>query len=280
LIFKSSISKCKSFKYRLYLLYKETKITRYLNQAYQNAKVLAANIRPSNATHAPWAFRVNYITGQTFSNKSGNMAMILTLFDLLIEQENKNEFIPVRDQTLKWVLNYQIPSIFASNQPGDNLFVGFFEDKFDPEEVDRDSWCALELARYLILRRKNSTDPNWLEHVQQLLGWALENYGGTRMGNVTIMGEQDNDKKPFGGANTKLAGVTGLLSCAGGPSYYKIMSQNNLYWHTYFIDTDGCPADLDDGVCASSDRGGWQEDAHTDVIHNYVDALNSFKGIC
>jgi hypothetical protein len=29
-------------------------------------------------------------------------------------------------------------------------------------------------------------------------------------------------------------------------------------------------------VPQSSKPGGWQEDAHTDVVHNYVDALSAF----
>jgi hypothetical protein len=38
------------------------------------------------------------------------------------------------------------------------------------------------------------------------------------------------------------------------------------------IDEQGRPRDL----FKSPDPGGWQEDAHTDVIHNYADALRAF----
>ena len=41
---------------------------------------------------------------------------------------------------------------------------------------------------------------------------------------------------------------------------------------TYSIDTRGCPRDR----LLSATPGGWQEDAHTDVVHNYVDALRAF----
>ena len=40
----------------------------------------------------------------------------------------------------------------------------------------------------------------------------------------------------------------------------------------YSIDELGRPRDLAHSAAA----GGWQEDAHTDVIHNYVDALRAF----
>lgn len=43
---------------------------------------------------------------------------------------------------------------------------------------------------------------------------------------------------------------------------------------------DGCPQDLCDGINSTPHRGGWQEDAHTDKIHNFVDAINALNGNC
>jgi hypothetical protein len=40
----------------------------------------------------------------------------------------------------------------------------------------------------------------------------------------------------------------------------------------YGIDEDGCPRDS----LIENKRGGWQEDAHTDKIHNFMDALRAF----
>src|ERR1700734_393134 len=40
----------------------------------------------------------------------------------------------------------------------------------------------------------------------------------------------------------------------------------------YSIDAEGRPRD----VATKPVPGGWQEDAHTDVIHNYVDALRAY----
>jgi hypothetical protein len=45
-----------------------------------------------------------------------------------------------------------------------------------------------------------------------------------------------------------------------------------LNFTLYSIDSQGRPRDLH----KSALPGGWQEDAHTDVIHNYVDALRAF----
>ena len=45
-----------------------------------------------------------------------------------------------------------------------------------------------------------------------------------------------------------------------------------LNFTLYSIDEQGRPRDLS----KSPVPGGWQEDAHTDVIHNYVDAMRAF----
>ena len=37
------------------------------------------------------------------------------------------------------------------------------------------------------------------------------------------MGEQDNDRKPWGGASSKLGGVAAMFGCAGGPAMYTQM---------------------------------------------------------
>jgi len=45
-----------------------------------------------------------------------------------------------------------------------------------------------------------------------------------------------------------------------------------LNFTLYSIDELGRPRDL----ALNPAPGGWQEDAHTDVIHNYADALQAF----
>jgi len=94
-------------------------------------------------------------------------------------------------------------------------------------------------------------------------------------GGATLVGEQDIDGKPWGGACSKLGGVAALFHAAGGGERYAHLARRNLAFMTYLIDTDGCPTDLvtPNAVEARPTRGGWQEDCHTDVLHNFVDAL-------
>ena len=87
------------------------------------------------------------------------------------------------------------------------------------------------------------------------------------------MGEQDDDKAPWGGACSKLGGVAALFYAAGGGEQYKEIAFRNLTWMIYFIDNDGGPAQQ--AEASNAVRGGWQEDCHTDVVHNFVDAMTA-----
>jgi len=46
----------------------------------------------------------------------------------------------------------------------------------------------------------------------------------------------------------------------------------DLNFCLYAVNDDGCPSDQ----AMTSGRGGWQEDAHTDKLHNVLDAMNAF----
>lgn len=56
---------------------------------------------------------------------------------------------------------------------------------------------------------------------------------------------------------------------------YKALALQALNFGTYALNTNGCPCEK---AGSSSCRGGWQEDAHTDKIHNFIDAIEATKG--
>jgi hypothetical protein len=89
---------------------------------------------------------------------------------------------------------------------------------------------------------------------------------------VAVCGEQDEDRDPWGGINSTYGAVLAMYSAATGSPEYKRIARQALTFTMYAIDDDGCPRDtlLDDH------RGGWQEDAHTDKVHNIVDAITAF----
>ncbi|MBI4556255.1 MAG: hypothetical protein HY706_01610 [Candidatus Hydrogenedentes bacterium] len=250
--------------YALVKLFDATGDRRYLRQAVHHADCLVKNMRQGNATCAPWPFRVDSVTGRYWGERNGNMVFILRLFDELIAK-GQAKYQPARDALWAWIRTYQIPAPDARDA---NLWIQFFEDY--AVEDNRNSWAPLEMARYLI-EKKEALDPNWKQNAEKLIQFALQYFSAQQPGGVTTMGEQDTDLKAWGGACSKLGGVAALFYAVGGGEPYKDMAYRNLTWMMYHIDQDGCPAHLT--ADPKQRRGGWQEDCHTDVVLNFVDAM-------
>ena len=132
---------------------------------------------------------------------------------------------------------------------------------WSPED-NRNSWAPLNTARY-ILEKREALDPEWKQLAEKCIQFAIKHFSMQRPGGVMLMGEQDVDKREWGGACSTLGGVAAMFYAAGGGEKYKEIALRNLNWVTYFIDSDGCPAAL----CGAEGwkKGSWQEDCHTDV---------------
>jgi hypothetical protein len=251
--------------YALMRLFEATGERKYLDQALQNARVLAAAQMEGDSSHSPWPFRVDYRSGEGRGPVSGNMTYILRLFDLLTDL-GYEEFASRRRSLWKWIKAYQIPSAADDGA----LFAQFFEDHDTP--TNRTSWAPLNLARYL-LEKRELLDPGWRDDCGTLIEFARKNFTHQEFG-VTVCHEQDEDRQAWGGANSTYGAVLAMYAKATDSAAWAAEARQALNFTLYSIDRDGRPRD----VAASAQPGGWQEDAHTDVIHNYVDALGGFPG--
>ncbi|HXB34652.1 MAG TPA: hypothetical protein VNV35_14565 [Puia sp.] len=252
--------------YALALLYQETGEKKYLTQALHNARVLIANMGRVDSLSSPWPFRVDYRTGEGRGPVSGDMVYIQRLLDLLATSLDYPEFNHPRWRLWNWILNVQIPNL----SKGGSLWEQFFEDH--DEANDRTAWAPLNLARYL-LERRQVVDTAWQQHAHALIEFVNRNFAGINFG-VTICGEQDHDKDPWGGILSTYGAVLAMYTAATGSNEYKSLAIQALNFGTYALNTDGCPCEK---AGSSSCRGGWQEDAHTDKIHNFIDALEAVK---
>ncbi len=248
--------------YALALLYKETKDKKYLDQAVHNAKLLTGNMIKGDSAKSPWPFRADYRSGEGRGNVSGDMVYILRLFDELHDMGH-NEYDSARDQLWKWIVNYQLPDLKKDGI----LWQNFFEDHDEPD--DRTAWAPLNLARYL-LEKKEKLDTAWQQHCHDLIEFVNKNFTGVRYG-VAICGEQDHDKEPWGGILSTYGAVLTMYTAATGSTEYKSIARQALNFVTYALNNDGCPCEQASYPC----RGGWQEDAHTDKIHNFIDAMRA-----
>lgn len=249
--------------YALLRLSDATHDEKYLNAALHIARTLASTVRVGDADHSPWPFRANYKTGETRNEIAGNTAYFLRLFDGLMAKGYK-EFQKPRDTLWSWITQYQIPSA-----EGDGMrFVQFFEDHHN--DNNRTAWGPLNLARYII-ERKGEIDPDWQQHAKTLIEFVNRTFTHVRYG-ITICGEQDEDHDPWGGINSTWGAVLAMYAHATGSPEYRHLAREALTFCLYAVADNGCPRDS----LHNSEDGGWQEDAHTDKVHNIVDALNTF----
>jgi len=222
--------------YALVLLFHAVGEGKYLEQGLQNARVLAGNQQDGDAFRSPWPFRADYRSGEGRGPVSGNMTYVLRLYDALLAQ-GYEEFAVPRRSLWTWIKRYQIPSAAADGA----LFAQFFEDH------------------------------EWREDSAALIDFVRKNFTHTEYG-VTVCHEQDEDKQAWGGILSTYGAVLALHAKATGSAIMAGEARQALDLQLYTIDELGRPRDL----IKSSELGGWQEDAHTDVIHNYADALGAF----
>jgi hypothetical protein len=248
--------------YALLRLFESDPDPRYLQQALRNARVLSANQRDADAARSPWPFRVDYRDGAGRGEVSGNMTYILRLYDALLVL-GYAEFATPRARLWDWIKRYQIPSA----QSDGALFAQFFEDHDTP--TNRTAWAPLNLARYL-LERQDLLDPDWQASCDALIAWVRRDFTHHEFG-IRVCHEQDEDHQAWGGINSTYGAVLALYARATGPAL-AVEARQALDFTLYSIDQLGRPRDLS----KNPHPGGWQEDAHTDVIHNYIDALQAF----
>jgi hypothetical protein len=249
--------------YALVLLFEATGERKYLEQGLQNARVLAANQQSGDDAHSPWPFRADYRNGEGRGPVSGNMSYVLRLYDWLLSH-GYPEFALPRQKLWEWIKRHQIKSAAKDGA----LFAQFFEDHETP--TNRTAWAPLNLARYL-LEKREVLDADWRVDSETLIEFVRRNFTHLEFG-VTVCHEQDEDKQAWGGVVSTYGAVLALYAKATGSSTLAIEARQALNFTLYSIDVQGRPRDLFTNLLP----GGWQEDAHTDVIHNYVDARRAF----
>jgi hypothetical protein len=244
-------------------LFQSTGDARYFDQALHTARVLAAHQAGGDSAQSPWAFRVDYRDGEGRGPISGNMVYILRLYDELLKL-GLTEFAAHRAALWQWIKQHQIPSAAA----GGELFAQFFEDHDTP--TNRTAWAPLNLARYL-LEKRDAIDADWIADAGCLIEFVRQNFTHLEFG-IKVCHEQDEDTQAWGGINSTYGAVLALYAKAIGSPELAAEAFEAMNFTLYSIDAKGRPRDL----FTNPDAGGWQEDAHTDVIHNFVDAIGAY----
>jgi hypothetical protein len=250
--------------YALMVLYNETKDERYLNQALHTARVLMANMGEGTAEKSPWPFRADYRTGVGRGDVGSNQSFTLRLFEKLADLGYR-EFRAPRGKLWSWIKDFQIPSAAGDGR----LWAQFFED-YDVT-TNRNAWAPSNTVRYLC-EEQDSLDPDWQKDARILIDFVNKHFTSVWSG-VLVCGEQDVDTKPWGGVVSTCGAALAVFARATGSDEFKGLAWQVMNYALYSIDDDGCPSEA---VWKGKRRGGWQEDAHTDKLHNFVDAMTAF----
>ena len=240
--------------------YELTAEEKYLAVGVRCAEVLAARIRPGDATHSPWPFRVDVRAGTVVEEYTSHWIPAVRLFDELIRL-GEDKYRAVRDCTWEWIEKYPLQN---------NVWKGHFEDiRLDPANENRDQVSALETARYILQNREQF--PRWRETVKCLIDWVKDTLGGHPFFTAIPIHEQKFCYFQMGSHTARFASLSALYAEATGNATYKEQAIRSFNWASYLACEDGT-------VTVGVDRPDyynqcWFTDGYFDYVPHFIDGM-------
>jgi hypothetical protein len=261
------------------LFYKLTGDRKYLDAAIRCAQALARHVRPGDAEHTPWPFRVDARTGVTLALEEygGNVAGSLRLFDELIRINAGDTavFRNARETALKWILDYPL----NRHSRAWDMWSGYFEDV--PRRPDGVNQLTPMMVAYYILARENpaEVDPRWMDHVGHLLDWVKLKLGRGPFFGAHAIDEQTTpdavagccSRSGEGDHTARWAAINALFFEKSHDGQAREDAFRSLNYGTYFADADGRIA------CCGVDYLGsyWFSDGYSDYMRHFQWAMGA-----
>ncbi len=260
------------------LFYELTGDRKYLDAAVRCADALAKHIRPGDADHTPWPFRVYAKTGEVINGEEygGMIVAPVRLFSELVRLNAGDvaRYQASRDMSWKWLMDYPL----NTGSRAWNKWSGYFEDV--PKNIENVNQASPTMTAFYILSSPDpaAVDKQWSSHVGHMIDWVRQKFGrGPYFGAWAI----DEQGTPDGHGCCSRAGLASDTSRWGainalyyektGDSQAREDAFRSLNYATYFAASDGkiacCGLDYADSY--------WFDDGYADHIRNYLWAMGA-----
>lgn len=242
---------------------------KYLDAAIACADALAKHIRPGDADHTPWPFRVNAKNGEVLNGEEygGMIVAPVRLFAELVRLNagSSADYKKALDVAWKWILKYPVHN---------DRWSGYFEDVH--KDQNNQNQALPTMTAYYILTSPDpaAVDPSWIGDVGHMIDWVKRRFGrGPYFGAWAI--DEQGPPPDFMGCCSR-AGLASDTSRWGAINalYYEKTGDGqaredafrSLNYSTYFAADDGriacCGLDYLDSY--------WFDDGYGDHIRNYL----------
>ncbi len=265
------------------LFYEMSGERKYLEAAIHCADALAKHVRPGDADHTPWPFRVDARTGQVLAGEEygGIVASPLRLFDELIRLKagDTAAFQKARDTAWKWLRDYPL----HSGSKAWDKWSGYFEDV--PKDTQNLNQAAPTYTAYYILTRPDpaTVDPDWVNHVGHLIDWVRDYLGvGPFLGAWGINEQREPDilhghvngccsRAGLGSDTSRWAAINALYYEKAGDAQAKEDAFRSLNYATYFAASDGKISCCGEGFPGQY----WFSDGYGDYLRHFIWAMGA-----
>jgi hypothetical protein len=245
--------------------YELTRDPRYRDAAIDCARALARRVRPGDALHSPWPFRVVAETGVVREEYCANLAPILRLFDELTRLGigEVDDWRRARQVAWDWLLAFPVKN---------DVWANYFEDvPWLPTTSNVNQYDPGEWARYVL--ENPGRDPDWRGHADRALRFIERTFGGDtarekglQWGAVTLS-EQVEYMYKMGSHTARFASVLALWHAKTGDPVAKEKAFRSFNWASYMCDERGVVR------VGPLEQSFWFSDGYGDYIRHFMAGL-------
>lgn len=273
--------KAGSLGQELIRLYKITGKEKYLDAAIKIANTLADKIRPGDADHSPWPFKVNAETGKT-----GILVFEKVWHEGMAEDSatwshSKNqESAYTTNWTGTLMLFKELTSLdkgdTAAYQRGFQMALSWMKafpvknNKWGPFFEDVPGWSDTQvnaITYAMFLTYHPQYDSSWKRTVANIFSWVHQHLDNQeyRAYGVMPINEQTAYRVPGNSHSSREASVELMYWEKTGDTTYTTNDVRMLSWATYMVSADGMNQYPRNGV--------WMTDGYGDYVRHYLRAM-------